>query len=172
MSEAATLEQWSWIGTIASSVFSFLALGAVILAWLQLRASQTDASMAEANAIQRSLIEKSMEFPQFVLPHPDIVDVEAGKFNGSEVEFRRYETFVELVLTTFDHLVSAYSDQPTRKYMIQTLAEHRKYLDSGYFRREFRDQLSSEVTELVEAGIKFDEQRAAERELTKTSTVG
>jgi hypothetical protein len=171
MPQALTLEEWSWIGTIASSIFSFLALAAIVFAWLQIRTSRKVAAAADANArevaaaadanaIQRSLIEKSLELPQFVAPKSTIVNVKGEKFDGSEVEFRRYEVFVELVLTTFDHLVSNYSsDKPTRNYMIQVLAEHRKYLDSQYFRTEFWNQLSPELMRLVEEGIEYDKQR-------------
>jgi hypothetical protein len=155
-----SLEQWSWIGTIASAVFSFLALGAVIFAWRQIRTSTINSAKADANAIQRSLMEKSLEFPQFVAPNPKSVNVKNEEFDGSEVEFRRYEIFVELVLTTLDHLVASYpSDEPTRNYMIQMLSEHRKYLDSAYFREEFWNQLSPEIVHLVEAGIEYDKKR-------------
>jgi len=155
-----TLEQWSWIGTIASSIFSFLALGAIIFAWLQIRTSTEDAAAADANAIQRSLIEKSLELPQFVSPNPTSVNIDAEKFSGSEVEFRRYEIFVELVLTTFDHLASCYPDAPTRRYMIQVIAEHQKYLDSSYFRKEFWEQLSPAAQKLIEDGVDFAKERA------------
>jgi hypothetical protein len=167
MLQALTLEQLSWIGTIASSIFSFLALGAVVFAWIQIRTSQKGAATADANAIQRSLIEKSLEYPQFVAPSPTSVNVKGEKFDGSEVEFRRYEIFVELVLTTFEHLAPIYSwDKSTRNYMIQTLSEHRKYLDSQYFRMGFWNQLSPELTKLVEDAIDFDKNRAVRHQQT------
>src|SRR5581483_2593291 len=135
MLQALTLEQWSSLGTIASAIFSFFALGAVIVAWLQIRTSQAGAAEADANAIMRSFMEKSLEYAQFIAPHANSVNVNDEKFDGSEIEFRRYEVFVGLVLTTFEHLAPVYfADTPTRNFMIQTLSEHRKYLDSDYFR--------------------------------------
>jgi hypothetical protein len=160
---ALSLDDWSKIGTIAGSVFSFLALGAVVLAWRQLTASKEeltaskeDAANANAAGMQTALLVQALEYPQFIAPEDEHVNVADEEFMGKTIEFRRYEAYVELVLTTFEYLVQSYADdKPTRKYMIQTLSLHYKYLDSGYFRKYFLEQLSPELRKLIEDGIKY-----------------
>ena len=155
-----TLEQWAFVGTIANPIISLLALAAIVVAWQQLRETRDASAVAEANAIHRSLIEKSLEFPKFIAPNPETVNTKDEEFDCDEDEFRRYESFVELMLTTFEELAPTYSDKGTQKYMVQWLAQHRKYLDSNYFRVDFWDQLSPQLQNLVEAAIEYDKQHA------------
>ena len=156
MVEALSLDDWSKVGTIAGSVFSFLALAAVVLAWWQLKTSKDDAANANAAEMQSALLVQALEYPQFIAPEDEDVNVADEEFMGEAIEFRRYEAYVELVLTTFEYLIQSYADdKPTRKYMIQSLSLHHQYLDSSYFRKEFLDQLSPELRMLIEDGIKY-----------------
>jgi hypothetical protein len=142
-----TLEDWARLGEVATPIIAFVGLSVV---WWQIRAAQQVADRASAFESYRQFVCAAQEHPQFISPDSRL-DVKAEKFDGSGDEFRRYEAFVDLMLSTFEEMLYSAPCRESTKYMNNWLSEHRAYLDSPYFNENFRAELSEKMMRLVYA---------------------
>jgi hypothetical protein len=152
-----TLESWVQIATIATPIIAFLGLGGI---WLQVEASRKASASSAATQFYTQLLSKGLKYPQFVAPDPTLIKINLSEqtFDGNEIEFRRYEMFVDLMLTTFDQmLLSGESNNAIDNYMCQWIHEHKTYLNSDYFKKYFSAQLGPALSELVRRGINYKE---------------
>jgi hypothetical protein len=111
----------------------------------QLRQARDAAKEAAASSILRSLLEKALEYPDFIAPVRSDVDVEKETFKGDQREFRRYEQFVDLMLTTFAEMLKLPIDSATDRYINGWLCDHQPYLRSNYFERRFGTMVSEDL---------------------------
>jgi hypothetical protein len=147
-----TLEALAQVATILTP---FVAIVGVIGLACQIRASGRATDSTTAAQFYNHLLSKALEYPRFVAPEPKSVDTENEKFDGDQNEFRRYEMFVDLLLTTFDLMRKLRPiDDATDEYMLQWIREHRKLLSSKYFRDNFWQQLTVPMRELVERALR------------------
>jgi hypothetical protein len=152
-----TLESWVQIATIATPIIAFLGLGGI---WFQVEASRKASASSAATQFYTQLLSKGLKYPQFVAPDPTLIKINLSEqtFDGNEIEFRRYEMFVDLMLTTFDQmLLSGESNNAIDNYMCQWIHEHKTYLNSDYFKKYFSAQLGPALSELVRRGINYKE---------------
>jgi hypothetical protein len=153
---------------IATATMSIAAILALLFARRQLRQAEVARHSSEQNslgaaavAIYCSLLDKALEYPEFIAPDHSIVDTELETFNGDQKEFRRYEAFVDLMLTTFDAMIQLPTDEVMESYIVQWLSEHRTYLLSDYFSRHFMNghfgkMVSDKLWLLVEKGAQIE----------------
>jgi hypothetical protein len=121
-------EKLSQLASVATALIAVLGLAGV---WFQLRTTRHAAAETAATNLYVSLLTHALNYPQFVAPNESLIDTHSETFDGSGEEFRRYEVFVELMLTTFDELLRLYpQDTSNRNYMLHWMGEHYKYLDS------------------------------------------
>jgi hypothetical protein len=179
-SAVMTLQDASYLAEIATGVAaivtSVVAVWALLFAKQQLKQAENasvqsaiNTAIEAATAIYRSLLERALEYPDFVAPDSSLIDTEHETFNGSQKEFRRYEAFVDLMLTTFEAMIQLPIDKIMESYIVQWLSEHRTYLLSDYFSRLFRKMVSDQLWLLVEKGTQIEaniESHDGERSLT------
>jgi hypothetical protein len=161
-STAMTLQDESYLAEIAIALASIItcavALWALLFARRQLKQAEdaatqmTQGSATErAVATYRSLLEKALEYPDFIVPDPALVNTKDKTFNGSKIEFRRYEAFVDLMLTTFEGTIwLSIKEGITESYILQWLRDHHTYLLSDYFKDNFSRMISAELQQLIE----------------------
>jgi hypothetical protein len=149
--------QWTDVMTaLATLATSVAAVVGIFFAWSQLRQARNAAKEATASAIYRSFLERALEYPDFVAPVPSYVDTEKETFKFDRGEFRRYEQFVDLMLTTFEEMIKV----PRKKrgeefalvdnYINGWLFDHRQYLQSRYYERRFRKMVSDELWKRIQ----------------------
>jgi hypothetical protein len=143
------------LGQIATILTPLIAIGGLIGLGCQIRAAREAAADTTAAQFYRQLISKALRYPQFVAPEQKKVDTKNETFDGDRIEFRRYEMFVDLLLTTFDQMRELRKpDRATDLYMLQWIGEHRELLASDYFRENFWDQLTAPMQKLVEQALR------------------
>jgi hypothetical protein len=139
--------------TLATSV---AAVVAIFFAWCQLRQAREAAKEATASAIYRSFLERALEYPDFVAPVSSHVDTEKETFRFDRGEFRRYEQFVDLMLTTFEEMIKIPREKRgddfvlVNNYINGWLFDHRQYLQSKYYERRFRKMISDDLWERIQ----------------------
>jgi hypothetical protein len=155
---------WTDVVTaVATAVMAIAALGALCFARRQLREAQNATKERNASAVYRSLLEKALEYPDFVAPDPSDVNLGEGTFRGERGEFRRYEQFIDLMLTSFEEVIKlrhrgkfelpckgrSEGDGLSDSYINGWLFDHRVYLQSKYFEQHFRTMVSDELWERI-----------------------
>jgi hypothetical protein len=174
MISSLTLQDWAHVaeifialGTAATAV---VAAAALLFAKRQLRQAELadaqstqDRALADTMGTYRSLMEKALEYPEFIAPDPSLINVTLETFDGSEKEFRRYEAFVELMLTTFEAAEWLPQSEFWTSYVVQWLGEHETYLASDYFKNNFQAQISPELERLLKKAFGSESVRKQKR---------
>lgn len=112
----------------------------------QIKASNT----ATATQFYTELLSKALEYPQFIAPNRQSVHVKNEKFGTSKKEFRRYEAFADLMLTTFGEMKRlGRTDEPLEDYMESWIVPHLPYYQSEYFKTNFEKQLTPKLKQLI-----------------------
>lgn len=140
-----SLQDWAHVAEITTSV---AAISGLFFIWLQIRAASDVADSASAFESYRQFLSAALSHPQFISPENKL-NVKDGTFDGKEVEFLRYEAFVDMMLSVFDEMLHSASSKEANKYMKGWLREHRGYLDSCYFKKNYKDELSPELLQLI-----------------------
>jgi hypothetical protein len=141
------------LAALATCVAAFVG---IIFAWCQLRQARGAAKEMTASAVYRSFLERALDYPDFVAPVSSHVDTEGQTFNCDRREFRRYEQFVDLMLATFEELIKAQRKTRAGKitltdhYVNGWLFDHKQYLQSTYFERQFRKMVSEELWQRIQ----------------------
>ena len=89
------------------------------------------------------------------MPHKESVHIKNQTFGKSEKEFRRYEAFLDLMLTTFDEMKRlGRTDEAVEDYMGSWIEPYVNYYESQYFKDNFGKQLSPNLKILIATATK------------------
>jgi hypothetical protein len=126
---------WSGVGALITAIIAAIA---ILVALRELSAARD----AAANEIYREFLTQSMQFPEFICPDKKFVNPEKQLFNGNDVQFWKYEVYVDLMLTAFEELFELTPHDPQlMKYIGGYLYSHERYLTSKYFTSHFVDEM-------------------------------
>jgi hypothetical protein len=143
---------WIWehaerLGSLAQLALTFIAVIALVFAYLQIRSSQQSQQQATAKEIYRDYLRLSFDNPSLASPKDDDQEI---------ISDYRYRWFVAVMLNACEEILATFGNDDTwNNVVLAEMEYHKTYLHSQFFLSTREDRgwelYSSELRALFES---------------------